>query len=147
MRAIKPGGRRHRYFRCIECGEEQRAQPGKSMDAGMSGRCNKCLRKGMTRDTGGNILRANYPCCGKPLREDWMPKTARRPGFRCRACKAADKEMGANVNLKVEDSAKHSQVTVLQAAFNEHLGYAVSDSVTEARSIGSSRALIVESRS
>ena len=91
-RALKPGGRRYRFFRCVEagCGREQRAD--KAKDGGSGGRCNCCLRMKVPHARSSrHILRATYPCCGTPLRADRVPKTAKRPGFRCRACKAAAK--------------------------------------------------------
>ena len=45
MRPYKKGGREYRWFKCIDCNDEQETRKGKSVDLGISLRCNKCIRE------------------------------------------------------------------------------------------------------
>ena len=92
MRPLKPNGRAYRFFKCVGCEKEQRAEAGKSKDGGVSRRCNACIKKGCEGTvvrSAQRIMMSNCPGCGQ-LRESRRLE-ARRPGFRCRGCKALSK--------------------------------------------------------
>ena len=70
----KGGGRDYLWFNCIECGKEQQARKGKSIDLGISRKCNKCIRMSrmehIERDS-KRMATGSCPDCG-------MKKQARR---------------------------------------------------------------------
>ena len=88
----KGGGRDYLWFNCIECGKEQQARKGKSIDLGISRRCNKCIRKlqkeSDKRNSNGHLL-ASCPDCGmKKQALRIKPKEGRSW---CTGCKALEK--------------------------------------------------------
>ena len=92
LRPYREGGRPYKWFKCVDCGKENETRKGKSIDLGISRKCNKCIRKFQKEGVGRDAHRVptdSCPDCG-------MKKQARRIKPKegrswCTGCKALEK--------------------------------------------------------